>query len=84
MSKIKIAFVETNCKRNGPIKQTFNIIQNMDRTIFEPVLITVWPEDKDNSMMDDYKKLNIPIFSAYISKKKSIFLGKIYITKILS
>ena len=84
MSKIKIAFVETNCKINGPINQTFNIIQNMDRTIFEPVLITVWPEDKDNSMMDDYKKLNIPIFSAYISKKKSIFLGKIYITKILS
>ena len=26
MSKIRIAFVETNCKKNGPIKQTLNNI----------------------------------------------------------
>ena len=31
MSKIKVTFVETNCKKNGPIKQTLNIIRNMEK-----------------------------------------------------
>lgn len=55
MSKIKVTFVETNCKKNGPIKQTLNIIRNMDKGVFEPSLVTVWPEDADNSMIDEYK-----------------------------
>lgn len=76
MDKIKITFVETNCKKNGPIKQTLNIIQNMDTEIFEPSLVTVWPEDLDNSMIDKYKALGIPVLSAGMSKKKSVLFGK--------
>lgn len=37
MSKIKVTFVETNCKKNGPIKQTLNIIRNMDKEVFEQI-----------------------------------------------
>ena len=66
MSKIRIAFVETNCKKNGPIKQTLNIIRNMDREIFEPYLITVWPEELDNSMIDEYKNLGISVYSCLL------------------
>ena len=69
-------FVETNCKKNGPIKQTLNIIRNMDKEVFEPSLVTVWPEDADNSMIDEYKKLGIPVLSANMSKKKSVLFGK--------
>ena len=76
MSKIKVTFVETNCKKNGPIKQTLNIIRNMDKGVFEPSLVTVWPEDADNSMIDEYKKLGIPVLSANMSKKKSVLFGK--------
>lgn len=83
MSKIKVAFVETNCKKNGPIKQTLNIIRNMDKEIFEPSLITVWSEDADNSMIDDYKKLGIPVLSANLSKKKSVLVGRQEVGKLL-
>lgn len=76
MRKIKVTFVETNCKKNGPIKQTLNIIRNMDKETFEPSLVTVWPEDADNSMIDEYKKLGISVLSANISKRKSVFFGK--------
>ena len=75
--------METNCKKNGPIKQTLNIIRNMDREIFEPYLITVWPEELDNSMIDEYKNLGISVYSANVSKKKSIIFGKQAIKKIL-
>ena len=76
MNKIKVTFVETNCKKNGPIKQTLNIIRNMNQEIFEPSLVTVWPEEADNSMIDEYKKLGIPILSANMSKIKSVLFGK--------
>ncbi|WP_279138919.1 glycosyltransferase [Faecalicoccus pleomorphus] len=76
MRKIKVTFVETNCKKNGPIKQTLNIIRNIDREIFEPSLVTVWPEDANNSMLDEYKKLEIPVLSANMSKMESVLFGK--------
>lgn len=76
VGKIKVTFVETNCKKNGPIKQTLNIIRNMDKEVFEPSLVTVWSEDADNSMIDEYKKLGIPVLSANMSKKKSVLFGK--------
>lgn len=83
MGKIKVTFVETNCKKNGPIKQTLNIIRNMDRAVFEPSLVTLWPEEFGNSMLEDYKKLGITILSANISKKKSILCGKQIVCKFL-
>lgn len=83
MKKIKVTFVETNCKKNGPIKQTLNIIRNMNKEIFEPSLVTVWPEDAGNSMIDEYKKLGIPVLSANISKKKSVLFGKQAVGKLL-
>lgn len=83
MDKIKVTFVETNCKKNGPIKQTLNIIRNMDKDVFAPSLITVWPEEADNSMIDDYKKLGIPVLSANISKKKSVVFGTREVGKLL-
>ena len=83
MRKIKVTFVETNCKKNGPIKQTLNIIRNMDRKIFEPSLVTVWQEDADNSMIDEYKKLKITILSANMCKKKSALLGKQAVGRLL-
>ena len=57
-------------------EQTLNIIRNMDKEVFEPSLVTVWPEDADNSMIDEYKKLGIPVLSANMSKKKSVLFGK--------
>lgn len=83
MSKIKVTFVETNCKKNGPIKQTLNIIRNMDREVFEPSLVTVWSEDADNSMIDSYRKLGISVLSANMSKVKSILFGKQAVGRLL-
>ncbi|MBP3326777.1 MAG: glycosyltransferase [Coprococcus sp.] len=81
--KIRVAFVETNCKKNGPIKQTLNIIQHMDRSLFEPALITVWPEEAGNSMIDDYRVLGIPVFCCNLSKKQSVLHGKKKVTNYL-
>lgn len=80
---IKITFVETNCKRNGPIKQTLNIIRHMDRSLFSPTLITIWPEEEGNSMIDEYKALQVPAYCCGLNKVESIFRGKSKVTKLL-
>lgn len=49
----KILFLVTACKSRGPIQQTLNIIKNLDRSIFEPHLVTIYPEEKD-SHLDEY------------------------------
>lgn len=82
--KLKIVFVVTNCKRTGPIHQTWNIIRYMDRSKFEPFLITMFEEDKNNTMIDSYRKLGIEIDCAGLSKVQSILYGKKRIYKLLN
>lgn len=83
MEKIRICFVETNCKKNGPIKQTLSIIQHLDKGIFEPILLTIWPEEHDNSMIDEYRESGIAIRSTNISRMTSIVFGKKKVSRIL-
>ena len=83
MKKIRICFVETNCKKNGPIKQTLNIIRYMDRNIFEPILLTLWEEEQSNSMISDYKKQNIQIVCAGLTKYTTFIIGRQKVTKLL-
>ena len=60
--KIRIAFVVTNCKRTGPINQTWNIIRYMDRKKFEPLLVTMFEENENNTMIDCYYELGIDVY----------------------
>ena len=81
--KIKVAFIETNCKNTGPIKQILNLIEYLNRDIFEPVLITLWEEDRENTLISKYEQCGVSIYSIGINKVKSVILGSIYLKKIL-
>ena len=66
MSIIRIAYLVTSCKKVGPIQQTLNIIKNLDKSKFEPILITISPEpDDDTSQLAKFtsicKHLHVPI-----------------------
>lgn len=65
---IKVLFVVTNCKSCGPIQQTLNIIKNLDINIFEPILLTIYPEPIDGT-----SKLNL--YLKYV-KHHYVPLGK--------
>lgn len=47
---IKIVYVMTSCRRCGPTQQTLNIIKNLDRNVFYPILITLYKEHEDSKM----------------------------------
>lgn len=83
--RIKVVYVVTSCRKDGPIQQTLNIIKNLDREIFDPILVTIYEERKNNSRLDDFityaKHYFVPISKMDIllkrTSKMSIFLNKI-------
>lgn len=54
MSKKKVVFIMTRCKKSGPVQQMLNIIKNLDRNEFEPFLVTLYPEDAKGSLLEKY------------------------------
>ncbi|MBQ7624450.1 MAG: glycosyltransferase [Clostridia bacterium] len=53
--KIKVCFMMTACKKSGPVQQMLNIIKNLDTNVFEPVLLTIYPEPEDGtSQLEKY------------------------------
>lgn len=83
MEKIKLAFVVTNCKKTGPIQQTLNLLRHLDRTEFEPALITLWPEEAGNTLLEEYRTLGVPVYSAGLSRAQSILWGRRAVGQIL-
>lgn len=47
-SKKKIVYLMTSCKKCGPTQQTLNIIKNLDRNKYDPLLITLYEEEFDS------------------------------------
>lgn len=52
---MKIVFLLPSCKKSGPVQQMLNIIRHLDRKDFEPYLVTVYPENDGESLLDLYK-----------------------------
>lgn len=74
--KYKIAYVITNCKNSGPMNQTLNIIKNLDRSMFEPIVITLFQEDLGNSVIQRYLDVVPEVHCLGMSKLSSIIEGK--------
>ena len=82
--KYKIVYVITNCKNSGPMNQTLNIIKNLDRDLFEPIVITLFQEDLGNSVIHRYLDV-VPEFHCLgMSKISSIVEGKNKLAQLLS
>lgn len=74
--KYKIAYIITNCKNSGPMNQTLNIIKNLDRNVFEPIVVTLFQEDLGNSVVQRYLDVVPEFYCLEMGKIKSITAGK--------
>lgn len=71
----KIVYIVSTLKKSGPTNQLFNIINNLDRSIFEPYLITLSPEP-ENSRWGDYEALDVKLISLNLSRLQGVFSAK--------
>jgi glycosyltransferase involved in cell wall biosynthesis len=51
---IKIVFLITACKKSGPVQQMLNIAKHLDKSSFEPYLVTLYPEPDAESLLEKY------------------------------
>jgi len=73
--KTRVVYLLTSCKKLGPVQQMLNIIKNLDRDRFEPVLVTIYDEPQDGtSLLPDY----LPYVEHHFvpTGKSSILRGK--------
>lgn len=71
--KIRIVYVMTSCRKSGPTQVVMNILKYLDRSIFEPILVTIYDETSTSQIADF-----LPYISAhYLVKtgKKDVILG---------
>ena len=44
----------TACKKSGPVQQMLNIIKHLDTAVYEPHLVTLYPEPTEDSQLEKY------------------------------
>lgn len=66
------------------MNQTLNIIKNLDSNKYDVSFITLFEEEENNSMIDDYLKVCSTNYCLKLNKLSSILYGKITLKKILN
>lgn len=69
-----IVYVTSTLKRSGPINQLFNLIKHLNRVEYNPIVITLSPEEADSRWFD-FIDLEIQVVSLNLSRRNSIFFG---------
>ena len=62
MKRVKVLYLVSNLRKTGPVLQLYNIVKYLDRNVFEPVILTISPEDQ-NSVLSDFVQLQVPVIS---------------------
>lgn len=70
----KILYIVSTLQKSGPTNQLFNIIKNLDRTTFEPYLISLSPEPKA-SLWFAYESLGFQMASLGFSRIEGLFFS---------
>lgn len=70
---IKVAYVVTDLFKCGPIQQTLNNIKYLDRSIFEPYIVTIYPEDENTSQLPLFLKYAKHVYAP--TSKLQVMMG---------
>lgn len=71
----KILYLVSTLKRSGPTNQLFNIISNLDKAAYLPIIVTLSPEPED-SRAKDFVELGISMHSLKLSRLEGVFFAK--------
>src|SRR5690606_6677471 len=82
---IKVLYITSTLKRTGPTNVLFNLISELDRKIYQPIILTLSPEDENfPSLWETFESLSIEIFSIHLSRLKGFLFGTKKIKKFIN
>ena len=82
MNELRIAYIVSDLKRVGPSNQTLNIIKN-SKYKKNSMVITLFDESKDDTMIDEYKRNNIKVLCLHLNRITFILTGQRKLVKVL-
>lgn len=78
----KILYVVSTLRRSGPTNQLYNLLKYLDRTRFEPYLVTLSPEPAD-SRWANFEEISVQMESMDLSRLAGVFLVKKKLNKLI-
>ena len=72
---IKILYTFSTLQRSGPALIVYNLIKALDRSRYQPVVLTLSKEPAV-SLKEDFEKLGVPVISLHLSRIGGLFLGR--------
>jgi glycosyltransferase involved in cell wall biosynthesis len=73
--KINILYIVSTLRSSGPTNQLYGLIKNLDKDIFDPIILTLSPEPED-SKINEFLNLDIEIKSLSLSRLEMMLKGK--------
>ncbi len=74
--KTNILYLISTLKRNGPNNQLYYLIKHLDRTLFNPLILTLSPEIADSLKNSFVEDLNVRVESLNLSRFMGLFLAQ--------
>lgn len=75
MPKVKVLYIISTLKRSGPVNVLYYIIKYLDHNLFEPIILTLSPEERESEYCD-FEKLGVSIRCLSMSRKELLLKGK--------
>lgn len=72
---MKILYIVSTLKRSGPTNQLYNLIKYLDRSRFEPHLVTLSPEEADSRWVD-FEEIGVRLYALNLSRLAGFLLAK--------
>lgn len=74
---IRVLYISSTLKRTGPTNVMYNLISELDRSKYQPIILTLSKEDSNfPSLWRTFEDLNVKIYSFSLSRLKGFFNGR--------
>lgn len=74
---VKVLYIVSTLKRTGPTNVLFNLIAELDRDKFEPIILTLSPEEPNApSSKNIFLKIRVNVFSLHLSRLQGFLFAK--------
>lgn len=80
---INLLYITSTLKRSGPSNQLFNIINNLDKSKYNPLVLTLSPEESD-TLISKYEQNDIRVISLGLSRIEGLFYSVSQVKKIIA
>ncbi|MFA4907898.1 MAG: glycosyltransferase [archaeon] len=72
MKKINILHIIGNLNVGGAEKSLLLLLKNIDRTRFNPVVVTMYSDGVNDFFYDDFRQLNIPLYHLHLKSWRDV------------